>query len=286
MSDSRTIRDTFNRVAARYDRHAALELEVGRRLLERTDFCRREPRRILDLGCGTGACSVELKKKFRRARVIGVDSATMMLAQLRRRASLLRPVSVVCADLSSLPFPQAAADLVFCNLAAYWSPDPGALFGEFRRVLQPGGMLLFSTLGPASLRELREASFKAGSGLQFPEFPDLLEVGNALVAAGFSEPVMDMEIITVHYPSLDALALELESTGTSLLISGGERWAELRSSLDSTLVPREADGKFPLTYEIVYGTAFGPEEGQPRRTADGDIATFSVESLLRSRRLG
>jgi len=286
MSDSRTIRDTFNRVAARYDRHAALELEVGRRLLERTGFCRREPRRILDLGCGTGASSVELKKKFRRARVIGVDSATMMLAQLQRRASLLRPVSAVCADLSSLPFPQASADLVFCNLAAYWSPDPAVLFGEFRRVLQPGGMLLFSTLGPASLRELREASSQAESGLQFPEFPDLLEVGNALVAAGFSEPVMDMEIITVHYPSLDALALELESTGTSLLISGWEHWAELKGPLDSASAPRQAGGRVPLTYEIVYGTAFGPGEGQPRRTAEGDIATFSVESLLKSRRMG
>lgn len=286
MSDSRTIRDTFNRVAARYDRHAALELEVGRRLLERTDFCRREPRRVLDLGCGTGACSVELKKKFRRARVIGVDSATMMLAQLRRRASLLRPVSVVCADLSSLPFPQAAADLVFCNLAAYWSPDPGALFGEFRRVLQPGGMLLFSTLGPASLRELRDAWAESDSELRFPDFPDLLEVGNALVAAGFSEPVMDMEIITVQYPSPDALAQEVESTGTSLLIPGWERWPELRSPLDLAFARGEAGGKCPLTYEIVYGTAFGPGEGQPRRTAEGDVATFSVDSLLKSRRLG
>jgi malonyl-CoA O-methyltransferase len=140
-------------------------------------------------------------------------------------------------------------------------------------------MLLFSTLGPATLRELREASARLADGRHIPEFPDLMEVGDGLVAGGFREPVMDMEIITVQYPSLAALMLELDSTGMSLLVPG---WKFL---LESAFSPGPPGGSCSVTYEIVYGTAYGPGEGQPVRTPDGDTATFSVESLLRSRRM-
>ena len=285
MLDTGTVRETFNRAAARYDRHAALEQEVGKRLLERCAHSRREPRYILDLGCGTGTASVALKKMFRRARVVGVDSAAGMLSRARRRASLLRPVGVVCADLSALPFARDSADLLFSNLAIHWSPDAAALFSEFRRILQPDGMLLFSTLGPATLRELREASARLADGRHIPEFPDLMEVGDGLVAGGFGEPVMDMEIITVQYPSLEALMLELDSTGMSLLVPGWKFLLERRDELESAFSPGPPGGNCSVTYEIVYGTAYGPGEGQPVRTPDGDTATLSVEGLLRSRRM-
>jgi malonyl-CoA O-methyltransferase len=284
MLDARAVRDGFNLAARSYDRHAALEQEVGRRLLERVEFSRLEPRCILDLGCGTGTATAELKKKFPRSRVIGVDSAIAMLERVRRRAGLLRPVSRVCADLSALPFAHQAADLLFCNLATHWSSDPAALYGEFRRVLQPGGMLLFSTLGPGTLREFRDIQV-AGGGPVLPGIVDLMVVGDALVAAGFSEPVMDMEVITVNYPSLEAMHRELESTGMALLIRGWDQWAEWRDQLASAMNPRASGDGYSLTYEIIYGTAFGPPEGQPVRTAGGDVATFSVERLLKSRRL-
>jgi malonyl-CoA O-methyltransferase len=284
MLDAHAVRDSFNLAARHYDRHAALEQEVGRRLLERCGFSRREPRCILDLGCGTGTASVELKKKFPRSRVIGVDSAIGMLARAPRRAGLLRPVSRICADLSALPFAHRTADLLFSNLATHWSQDPAGQYGEFHRVLRPGGMLLFSTLGPGTLREFQDIR-AVGNGPALPAFGDLMVVGDALVTAGFSEPVMDMEVITVNYRSLDALHTELESTGMSLLIRGWERWAEWRDGLKSaTGLPAAGEG-YSLTYEIIYGTAFGPPEGQPVRTADGEVATFSVERLLKSRRL-
>ena len=284
MPDAHAVRDSFNLAAKHYDRHAALEQEVGRRLLERCEFSRQEPRCILDLGCGTGTATVDLKKKYPRSRVIGVDSAIGMLARVRRRAGLLRPVSRVCADLSALPFAHRSADLLFSNLATHWCPDPAALYGEFRRVMQPGGMLLFSTLGPGTLRELQDIR-AAGGGPILPGVGDLMVVGDALVAAGFSEPVMDMEVITVNYPSLDAMHRELEATGMSLLIRGWERWADWRHLLKPVKDLRAGGDGYALTYEIIYGTAFGPAEGQPVRTAGGDVATFSVERLLKSRRL-
>lgn len=285
MPEPRTIREAFDRSAGSYDRHAALEQEVCRRLLERCEFQRQPPGRILDLGCGTGQGSEALKRKYRQSQVIGLDFSLPMLALFRRRSSLLRRLRPVCGDLAMLPFARGSMDLLFSNLALHWSLDSAVLFDEFRRVLRPDGLLLFATLGPGSLAELRKAwAGVDGSSVAWP-LPDLMEVGDALVAAGFREPVMDMERITLHYPSLEALARELEATGGSLLLDGWERWRSDRQRLDSALSSRMVDGRYPVTYEVVYGTAFGPPEGQPRRTRDGDVATISVDSLLKSRRV-
>lgn len=286
MPDARTIRDAFDRAAASYDRHAALEQEVCRRLLERCEFQRQPPRRILDLGCGTGQGSEALKRKYRKSQVIGLDFSFAMLGFLRRRSSLLRPVRPVCGDMSMLPFAHGSMDLVFSNLAQHLSTDPVALFDEIRRVLRPGGLLLFATLGPGSLAGLREAWAAVDGSVAAWPLPDLMEIGDALVAAGFREPVMDMERITLHYPDPDALAHELEGTGASLLLDGWEGWESERQRLAKALSARLLEGRFPVTYEVIYGTAFGPPEGQPRKTPDGDVATFSPDSLLKSRTMG
>lgn len=279
------MRLAFDGIARHYDRHAALEQEVGRRLLERCAFSRREPERILDLGCGTGATAEALKRQYRRAEVIGLDLAPAMLAGLKRRSGFLRPLRAVCGDVAALPFARSSADLLFANLVDYWVPDRGAVFDEYRRVLRPGGLLLFSTFGPATLGELREAAAAAGAAITLPKFPDLLEIGDALVAAGFSEPVMDMEIITLQYRGIGDLVAELEGTGSAWLADGWDQWTADAAALESAWAGLRTDGRYPLGFEIVYGTAFGPAEGQPRRTADGDVATFSVDSLLKSRRI-
>jgi len=276
-------REFFDRIADRYDDHAALEREVCLRLLERTEFLRRSPLQILDLGCGTGLGSEQLKRKFRKAQLVGLDISRAMLSNARRRSSLMRPLKVVCGDIGALPFSHGTADMVFSNLASYWCTDLLAMFSEIRRVLRPGGMLLFTTLGPASFAGLRDAWTAADENMQVQVFPDLLEVGDALMAAGFREPVMDMEIITLQYPSLGAMIEELEATGTSLLFQGWERRDSLKAKLDAAFATGMIEGKFPLNFEIIYGTAFGPEEGQPRKTADGDVVTFSVDALLKSR---
>jgi malonyl-CoA O-methyltransferase len=284
--DRPTISRQFDRLAAGYDRHAALEQEVCRRLLERCGFSRRPPQRILDLGCATGGAAAALKRMFRQAEVIGVDVAPSMLAALRRRSGLLRPLRGVCADIAALPFAAGSVDLLFANLVNHWSPDPAAVLDEYRRVLRPDGLLLFTALGPDTFRELRQAWSVVDPQVLLPHFPDLLEVGDALVAAGFREPVMDMEKITLHYPRLEALAGELEATAMSLLIPGWARWRAEIGRLEAAFAPLLVGARYPLSYEIVYGTAFGPREGQPRRTAGGDVVTFSVDNLLKSRPMG
>ena len=283
MSNHQFIRNRFEQIAGRYEQHAALEQEVCTRLLERTVFNLSSPLQILDLGCGTGTGSVQLKRTFRKAQVVGMDTSLAMLSQVRRKSSMLRPLKAVYGDIGALPFAARSADMVFSNLASYWCPEPMAMFAEFRRVLRPDGMLLFSTFGPATMNELGEAWAGVDEEVELPVFPDLLEIGNALVAAGFREPVMDREMITLNYPQLDALFDELEATGTSLLVHGWERWKTARMELKQAYAPMLRDGKYPLSFEVVYGTAFGPRDGQPMKTPGGDVATFSVDSLRRSR---
>jgi malonyl-CoA O-methyltransferase len=284
LPDHHAVRRAFDRIAGIYDEHAALEQEVGSRLLERLDFHRLAPQRIVDLGCGTGRTSAELKTRFRKAQVIGLDSSQMMLAQLRRRSALLRPLRAVCADFAALPLPDRSSELVISNLAMQWSIDLESLFAEIRRILAPGGMLLFSSLGPGSFRELRTALADCGAEQSGREFADILDVGNALVAAGFQEPVMDAERITLSYPDSHALVTELEATGSALLLSGKHNLAEVAGGLEAAYRRLKVDGRYPVSYEIIYGAAFGPNEGQPRKTANGDVVTFSVESLRKSRR--
>ena len=278
------VRRIFDRVASVYDGHAALEQEVASRLLDRLEFHRLTPQRIVDLGCGTGQASAGLKSRFRKAEVIGLDSSHAMLVQLRRRSGVLRPLKAVCADMSALPLADQSSELLFSNLAMQWCPDPVSLFAEFRRVLNPGGMLLFSSFGPGSLRELRAAWAEADGTAQIMEFVDILQVGDALMAAGFEEPVMDAERITVSYPDIDSLVHELEATGTSGFLQGKSNLAEAKDYLERAYEPFRVKGRYPVTYEIIYGTAFGPREGQPQKTPQGDVVTFSVESLKKSGR--
>lgn len=285
MSAIEHIQASFNRIAGAYDRHAALEQEVGRRLLSRSVFNRLEPCHILDLGCGTGDCSVALKESFRKARVTGLDFSTAMLARSRGKPGVLRPVHWICGDMTRLPFRDQSMDMVFSNLANFWSADPPGLYAEVRRVLRKDGMFLFSTLGPGSFSQLREAWSAVDHQVEVPWFADILEVGDALAAAGFSEPAMDAEWITLEYSSVDSMLNELDSTGSGLLVNGGGKWRSRREDLAVAWEPFKSGKKYPLTYEIIFGAAFGPPEGQPRKTPVGDVATISVSSLLKSRPL-
>lgn len=284
MSVPKIIAQGFERIADRYDAHAALEQEVGRRLLERTSFSRRDPLCILDLGCGTGSASVELKRTFKKAQVVGLDVSRAMLKQLRRRSGLMRPLRAVCGDIGALPLANRSVDMVFSNLAGYWCPDPMAMFNEIRRVLRPDGMFLLSTLGPETMPELRQAWSGVDPQVELPVFPDLLEIGDALMSAGFREPVMDMEGITLSYANPEALFAELEATGMSMLVRGWERRKRSSEALDEAYQPLLRDGKYPLGFEIIYGIAFGPQDGQPVKTPQGDIATFSIDALRKPKK--
>lgn len=287
--DDREIRRAFTRAAPAYDEAAFLQREVADRLLGRLDLIRIEPVRILDLGCGTGRASEALKQRHRKAQVVGMDLAQAMARRARRRSRWMRPVDAVCGDARRLPLAANSIDLVFSNLMLQWVADRRACFDELRRVMRPGGILLFTTFGPDTLVELRDSWAAANGNPHVHEFDDMHHLGDDLVRAGFSDPVMDMETLTVTYPDARRLMRDLKAIGAHNASPGRARGLTGRRRFQRVLESYEhyrADGVLPATWEVVYGHALAPEEGQPRRTEGGQEAAFSVDSLRRTIRRG
>ncbi len=283
--DVAQVRRAFGRAAAGYERHAVLQHEVEQRLLERLEYFEKEPARVLDIGCGTGRASLALRKRWKGAQVIALDFAPPMLRRIK--TGWINPITRVCADARELPLPDASIDAIFSNLCIQWIDDVPALFDEMRRVLNPGGYLTFSTFGLDTLHELRSAWAAADDAPHVSRFADMARIGDALIAAGFRDPVLDNEHFTLTYPDALALMRDLKAIGATNADSTRARGllgrTHLRRVIDAYETQRR-DGALPATYEVVYAHAFGPDTGQPRRGRGGEIATFPVERLRGSRR--
>jgi malonyl-CoA O-methyltransferase len=260
-------RRAFERAAATYDSADALHREVGRRLVEHLDPIRIDPARVLDLGCGTGSQLGALARRFPRSQVVGIDFSRAMLERARARAPWWRRAvwggvpRFACAELARLPLANASADLAFSNLALQWCDAPG-VFAEAARILVKDGLLLFSTLGPDTLRELRAAFGIAA----FPGLVDMHDLGDALVAAGFGQPVMEMELLTLEYSTLEALLADLHAVGALAAAQPGLGGRDRRKAAARSYEARRRDGALPATYEIVYGHAW---KAGARHTSDG-----------------
>lgn len=259
--DKRAARRAFDQAAAGYDSVAVLQQEMASRLLERLNYVRLAPRTILDLGAGTGLALDDLQRRYRGARVLALDFALGMLRLARRRGSLLRRPTCLCADAEALPLAEGSIDFVFSNATLQWCNDLDRTFGEMRRILTPGGLLMFTTFGPDTLRELRAAWAQADGHGHVSPFLDMHDVGDALVRAGFEGPVMDAEQLTLTYPDLDGLMKDLRGLGArnatrerSRGLTGKSRWAAMRAAYE---VQRQ-EGRLPATYEVVYGHAWVP----------------------------
>lgn len=274
--DVRQVRRAFSRAAASYDASAAIEREIGRRLLERLDCMTVAPKHIIDLGCGPGTASHALQARYPDAQLVGVDSAEPILRAGRQEGRWLRLLMPflrqrgggrVCADAAALPLAGGGSQFVWSNLMLPWVDDPMAVFREAHRVLAVEGLLMFSTLGPDSLKELR-ASFADGV-THTQRFIDMHDLGDMLVACGFADPVMEMEILTVTYPTVDALLGELRATGATCAmtsrrrgLTGRRAWQVMRDRYEAL----RRDGRLPATLEVIYGHAW---KGTPTKTADG-----------------
>src|SRR5262245_38037778 len=191
--DRRAVARAFDRASARYDEAAALQERVRGELLSRLDELKVAPQSILDLGAGTGHGARALKCRYPRAMVVAVDIAPGMLDRARRQSRWLRRFERVRADAYTLPFVDGAFDLVFSNLMLQWCDDLDAVFGEIARVLKPGGLLVFSTFGPDTLVELRDAWNSSGDARNHVNhFFDAHALGSALMHARLAEPVLDV----------------------------------------------------------------------------------------------
>ena len=283
--DPAAVRRGFERAAATYDAGAALQREIGARMAERLDYVKLSPAAILDAGCGTGEAIGDLNVRYPAARIVAFDIALPMVVAARRRVHasrstfrrLLRPFAsrsaiepaFVCADINRLPFAGVAFDLIWSNLALQWVNDLPRAFAEFRRAMKVGGLLSFTTFGPDTLRELRGAFAGIDGRTHTNRFVDMHDIGDMLVHAGFADPVMDMEYVTLTYDSPRALLAELKAIGAANRTRGRPIGLMGRSRFERVLARLDAlrrDGRIPATFEVVYGHAW---KGEPRTSAEG-----------------
>lgn len=272
MVDARIARLHFERAAKGYAGASRIESEIGARMLARLDYVKIAPRRVLDAGSGPGRDARALAKRYPRAQIIALDISRGMLDQ--NRGLLARIFSrnekhSLCANFECLPIAAGSVGMVWSNMALHWAADPLAALREFHRVLAVEGLLMFSTLGPDTLAELREA---AGPS-RVHEFADMHDIGDMLVAAGFAQPVMDAERITLLYEDGAALLADLRASGQTSAHAAttgqprrGLAGRGFLARLHAGLAAQRREGKLPVSYEVVYGHAW---KAAPTRTADG-----------------
>lgn len=257
--DQARVRRAFDRAADSYEQFAVLQNEVCQRLLEKLDIVKIKPLMILDAGAGTGAAIPGLFERYKKAQLVALDLSENMLKQSARHGSLLRSPQLVCADIEKLPFADNVFDLVFSSLSMQWCNDLNAALAEAKRVLKPGGLFVFTTFGPDTLKELRQSWAQVDTADHVNHFTDMHDIGDALLADGFAEPVMEAEILTVNYQSADEIMHDLKAIGANVTTRRAEKGLSGKSVLQTVRLAYEQfrqDGLLPASYEIIYGHAW------------------------------
>lgn len=286
--DKRAIRRSFERAAQTYDAAAVLQREIADRMLERLDIMRLQPRKLLDLGSGTGEGTRVLRQRYPDSELIALDLALGMLQQGRTKLSSWKDrlpwnkpsVRHVCADADALPLKSDSLDMIWSNVTLQWCNNLEKTFGEFYRALNPGGLLFFSTFGPDTLKELRSAFAGLDGYPHVSRFVDMHDIGDALSHSGFAAPVMEMECLTLTYADLRSMLRELKDIGAhnaamgrrSGLMGRGE-WQALQQAYEQF----RRDGRLPATFEVIYGHAWVPEQKR-RQLDDGrQVIQFNIQ---------
>jgi malonyl-CoA O-methyltransferase len=288
--DKARARASFGRAANTYDAAAILQKQVREEMLSRLDLVKLNPHTILDAGCGTGSASHALQKRFAKSQVISLDFALPMLQKTRStnpNNGLIGQVksmlggakqNLLCADIESLPLANASVGLVWSNLAIQWCNDLDVALQEFHRVLQPESLLMFSTFGPDTLKELRVATSGQNGMTSVSRFLDMHDIGDAMVRAGFSAPVLDVERFTLTYDDVKSVMRDLKSIGAHNATDGRARGLLGRGflqNLEANYEQFRVGGKLPTTFEVVYGHAW---RGQDKPKFDDGVSPVTFRA--------
>lgn len=268
--DARHVNQQFTRRSP-LDSAQFLYGEVAQRMLQRLSYIRISPTDILDAGCGAGHALEPLRFRFPNLRYIGLDANETLLNVARQRYAT-RPgfwqklrnkptpeLQFVQADMTRSGLPPESLDLVWSNMALHWHPEPHDVLAEWRRTLRPGALAMFSCLGPGSMPEIRQAIAQADLQTAAPAFVDMHDLGDLMLQSGFSDPVMDQELLTLTYRTPQKLLDDLHIMGGNPSTDRraslpGRRWRErLLAALETQ---RHMDGTIHLTLELAYGHAW------------------------------
>jgi len=273
--DKKAVRKAFSKAATRYDAAAVMQREICARMLERLDYIKQKPVNILDIGSGTGWGTRQLGERYPVAQIVALDIAMGMLQAARGTSSWWNKLfagntrQYVCADMEALPVKTNSMDMVWSNLAMQWCNDLPGTLAELHRVLKVEGLLMFSTFGPDTLKEIRTAFQGVDGYNHLNRFADMHDIGDMLVSGGFGDPVMDMEYITLTYDDVKAVMQDLRSIGAHNATAGRATGMMGKNAWNRVLKNYEylrRDGKLPATFEVIYGHAWKP---QPKNISDG-----------------
>ncbi len=292
--DKKLVRASFGRASNTYDAAAVLQKQVREEMLKRLDLVKINPHSILDAGCGTGLGSHALQKRFLKADIVSLDFALPMLQKTRKTKPYLgliehiknlvsgRSPKLLCADIEALPISNTSVDFLWSNLAIQWCNDLDMALQEFYRVLQPEGLLMFSTFGPDTLKELRAATSSPHGNTSVSRFLDMHDIGDAMVRTGFSAPVLDVEVFTLTYDNARSVMRDLKSIGAHNATHGRARGLLGRDFLKNLEANYEAfrhNGKLPATFEVVYGHAW---RGASQPKLDDGLAPIAFKPRIKS----
>jgi len=275
LIESRVLRYSFNRAAATYDRAAVLQNEVRKQMLDRLDLFKISPKRLLDLGAGTGSGALALLKRYRGCRVFALDFAPLMLGRAQHKRPWFSKMACVAGHAEALPLASGSIDMVFSNALLPWCANPDTVLSECRRVLNPGGLLMFSSLGPDTLKELRTAWRAVDDCPHVNHFIDMHDLGDALIRHGFANPVMDVEHFTLSYASVADLCRDFRQTGSHnalherrRTLTGKTRWNSMAEAYEQF----RRDDRLPASFEIVHGHAWaGAQTPAPSLSPKGEV---------------
>ena len=273
---------SFSKAAHSYDKAAILQNEIGSRLIDRLQLFRLKPQRILDIGCGTGYLTQKLSGLYPKATIYGVDIAEGMINYAKHYHPLPSQNCYLCCDAEHLPFPDNSFDFIFSNCSLQWLSDLPQIFSHLQRLLNPGGLLLFTTLGPNTLQELRNSFAQLDDYTHVNDFEDMHNLGDALLSANFHDPVMDMEMLTLQYDTVQRLMADLKQTGAHNLNSNRPKHLMSKQYLQKLVHAyeqyRAVDNYLPASFEVLYGHAFGPET-QPQYTDETGQTFISIDDI-------
>lgn len=289
--ERRAIARSFGRASESYEAAAQLQAMAREELLSRLAHFRLAPRVVLDLGAGTGAAAPMLRQRFPRSLVIAADLSPAMLHQAQARLGPLerwfdwgqRRFSCLAADAAQLPLADGSVDLVFSNLMLQWCDDLDATLAQIRRVLAPGGLLLCSTFAAGTLQELRAAWASIDTAPHVNDFVDLHDFGSALVRAGFTEPVLDVDRHLHWYADTRALMAQIRAWGA--VNAARERRRSLTgrgrfAALDTAYRARSGtNGALPASWEVLYASAFAAANSPSAARSDEHSNTEHVVPL-------
>lgn len=271
----------FSEVARNYQKQAKVQEIIGSTLLERLDYHHFVPKVVLDLGAGPGHFSLALQKKYPKAKILSLDISFQMLQQAKRR--FRRTPGRVQADMCLLPLKENSVDMIFANQSLHWGEEMRSLFTEMARVLKKDGLLLFSTLGPDTFKEIKVAWSDIDTFSHVNHFDDMHDIGDNLLAAGLKDPVVDMDIMTTRYRTVKALCRDLKRQGVSnnhIHRSKGlmsrKRWIQFELNYEKH---RDSEDWLPLTYEVVFGQAWGGET--QKKTSEVCVPITDIKKMKR-----